>query len=86
MAQPYGEEIGKVMSYFTGMFGIPPYANLTVVETEDGAPNGYAAPGMIFLAPQRHRHAGQRQAAGQPGVAAVVGGDCFRPPRAIICG
>ena len=52
MAQPYGEEIGKIMSYFTGVFGLPPYANLTVVETEDGAPNGYAAPGMIFLAPR----------------------------------
>ncbi len=51
MAQLYGEQIGKTMSYFTGMFGLPPYANLTVVETEDGAPNGYAAPGMMFLAP-----------------------------------
>jgi len=49
--QPYGQEIGKIMSYFTGMFGLPPYADLTVVETEAGAPNGYAAPGMIFLAP-----------------------------------
>jgi tetratricopeptide (TPR) repeat protein len=39
------------MSYFTGMFGIPPYANMAVVETEAGAPNGYAAPGMIFLSP-----------------------------------
>jgi hypothetical protein len=52
MAQAYGEQTGKVMSYFTGMFGLPPYANLTVVETEEGAPNGYAAPGLIFLAPR----------------------------------
>ncbi len=52
MAQLYGEQVGKTMSYLTGMFGIPPYANLTVVETEEGAPNGYAAPGMIFLAPR----------------------------------
>jgi hypothetical protein len=37
-----------MMSYFTGLFGLPPYANLTVVETEAGAPNGYAAPGLIF--------------------------------------
>ena len=48
MAQIYGEQIGKTMSYFTGVFGLPPYANLTVVETEEGAPNGFAAPGMIF--------------------------------------
>src|SRR5438552_7821104 len=52
MAQPYGEHIGKEMSYFTGVFGLPPSANLTVVETEEGAPNGYAAPGLIFLAPR----------------------------------
>jgi Tfp pilus assembly protein PilF len=52
MAQLYGEQTGKTMSYFTGVFGLPPYANLTVVETEEGAPNGYAAPGMIFLAPR----------------------------------
>ena len=52
MASAYGEQIGQTMSYFTGLFGIPPYANLTVVETEDGAPNGFAAPGLIFLAPK----------------------------------
>jgi len=52
MAQPYGQEIGKVMSYFSGEYGPPPYANLTVIETEDGAPNGYAAPGLLFLSPR----------------------------------
>jgi aminopeptidase N len=41
-----------MMTYFTGMFGLPPYANLSVVETENGAPNGYAAPGLIFLNPR----------------------------------
>jgi len=50
-APQYGQEIGKIMTYFTGLFDIPPYANLTVVETEAGAPDGYAAPGLIFLAP-----------------------------------
>jgi tetratricopeptide (TPR) repeat protein len=52
MAQPVGEEVGKMMAHFTGLFGIPPYANLSVVETEDGAPNGYAAPGLLFLSPR----------------------------------
>src|SRR6516162_8629994 len=56
MAQRYGEETGKEMSYFTGMFGLPPYANLTVIETEDGAPNGYAAPGLLFLNPHGIGH------------------------------
>jgi len=51
MAPQYGEQIGQMMSYFTGEFGLPPYANLTVVETENGAPNGYSAPGLIFLNP-----------------------------------
>ena len=41
-----------MVSYFTGVYGLPPSANLTVVETEAGAPNGYAAPGMMFLAPR----------------------------------
>jgi hypothetical protein len=52
LAAQYGQEIGKIMSYFTGIFGLPPYANLTVVETEAGAPNGFAAPGLVFLAPR----------------------------------
>ncbi|MBL8296090.1 MAG: peptidase M1 [Bryobacterales bacterium] len=48
-AGAYGEEIGKVMTFLTGVFGLPPQANLTVVETEAGAPNGYSAPGILFL-------------------------------------
>ncbi|MGH9558759.1 MAG: M1 family aminopeptidase [Bryobacteraceae bacterium] len=50
-AQSYGEEIDKAMVFFTGIFGSPIKKDLTVVETEDGAPNGYAAPGLLFLAP-----------------------------------
>jgi len=52
LAQQYGQEVGKAMTHFTGLFGLPPYADLTVIETEIGAPNGYAAPGMIFLSPR----------------------------------
>ncbi|MGA2185432.1 MAG: M1 family aminopeptidase [Bryobacteraceae bacterium] len=51
MAKPYGEEAGKIMSYFTSLYGLPPQANLTFVETEDGTPNGYSAPGLVFLSP-----------------------------------
>ena len=53
-AQPYGEETGKIMTFFTGEYGLAPQANLTLVETEDGAVNGYSAPGIVFLAPERH--------------------------------
>ena len=58
--RPTGEEIGKQMSYFTGTFGLPPYANLTVVETEAGAPNGYAAPGPDLSGAAQHRAAGEQ--------------------------
>jgi tetratricopeptide (TPR) repeat protein len=52
MANVYGQETGKVVTYFTGLFGLPPYANLALVETEDGAPNGFSGPGVIFLNPR----------------------------------
>jgi aminopeptidase N len=52
MAQTYGDETGKIMSYLTGVFGLPPQAGLALIETEQGTPNGYSAPGMIFLSPR----------------------------------
>ena len=74
------------MTYFTGMFGLPPYANLTLVETEDGAPNGYAAPGMIFLTPRGIGRAGGRPSCWPTRFRASGGRSWFRPPRAITCG
>jgi len=52
MANAYGEECGRIMTFLTSVYGLPPAANLTLVETEDGTPNGYAAPGLIFLSPR----------------------------------
>jgi aminopeptidase N len=52
MANAYGQDIGKIMTFLTSQFGLPPSANLTVVETEQGAPNGYSAPGLLFLSPR----------------------------------
>jgi tetratricopeptide (TPR) repeat protein len=52
MAQPYGEELGKALEHLTSLFGLPPYASLTVVQTEAGTPNGYAGPGLLFLSPR----------------------------------
>lgn len=49
MAAAYGEEFAKTMVYLTSIFGEPAQRNLTVVETEDGTPNGYGAPGLVFL-------------------------------------
>ncbi|MCZ2076389.1 MAG: peptidase M1 [Bryobacteraceae bacterium] len=52
MASAYGEEIGKAMTQLTSLFGLPPFANLAVVETELGAPQGYSAPGILFFSPR----------------------------------
>jgi aminopeptidase N len=52
MAQAYAEETGKVMTYLTSVFGLPPQASLTLVETEPGTPNGYAGNGILFLSPR----------------------------------
>ncbi len=52
MANAYGEEAGKIMVFLGGLYGLAPQANLTLVETEDGTPNGYSAPGVIFLSPR----------------------------------
>lgn len=51
MAQAYGDETGKIMTFFTGTYGLAPQARLTLVETEAGSVNGYSAPGIIFLSP-----------------------------------
>ncbi len=51
LAKPYGEETAKVMNFLTSLYGLPPTRNLTLVESGEGAPNGYAAPGIIFIAP-----------------------------------
>ena len=50
--QVYGDEFAKAMTYFSGIFGLPVKKNLTVIETENGTPNGYAAPGIVFLSPK----------------------------------
>ena len=49
MASSYGEDAGKILTDLTGHFGIAPNSSMTIVETEAGAPNGYSAPGMLFL-------------------------------------
>jgi aminopeptidase N len=50
-AQSYGDETGKIMTFLTSEYGLAPQANLTLVETEAGAVNGYASPGLVFLSP-----------------------------------
>jgi len=52
MANAYGDEAGKIMTFLTSVYGLAPQANLTFVETENGTPSGYSAPGLIFLSPK----------------------------------
>jgi len=51
-AENYGVMADRMIGHFTSLFGLAPYANLTLVETVSGAPNGYCAPGIIFIGPQ----------------------------------
>ncbi len=51
LAQTYGDETGKIVTFFTAEYGLAPQANLTLVETESGAVTGYSAPGIVFLSP-----------------------------------
>jgi len=52
MAGAYGQEIGRAVEFLSGVYGPLPNRNLTVIETEAGTPNGYAAPGLLFLSPR----------------------------------
>ncbi len=49
--QAYGEETGKIMTFLTAQYGLAPQASLALVETDNGAVNGYSAPGIVFLSP-----------------------------------
>ena len=51
-AENYGTMADRMVGHFTSLFGLAPYANLTLVETVAGAPNGYCAPGIVFIGPQ----------------------------------
>ena len=50
-ARAFGEATGRVMTYLTSLYGLPPQRNLTLVESGVDAPGGYSAPGILFLSP-----------------------------------
>jgi tetratricopeptide (TPR) repeat protein len=50
-AQAWADETVKALAFLTSLYGVPQTANMTLVETGDGAPGAYSAPGMIFLSP-----------------------------------
>jgi aminopeptidase N len=48
-AQPWGDEVGKAMTFLTTIFGLAPQSTLAIVETGEGAPTAYSVPGMLFV-------------------------------------
>jgi len=62
----WGEQTGKVMSYLTSVFGLPPVSNVALVETGMRAPGGYSAPGILFVSTgQARREPSERILANQ---------------------
>lgn len=51
MAQEMGGAVAKAMNFLSDLNGKPPAVNLYLVETFKGFPNGYSAPGVLFLSP-----------------------------------
>ena len=51
MAKEMGAMVSKAMNFLSDLNGKPPVVNLTLVESFKGFPNGYSAPGILFLSP-----------------------------------
>lgn len=51
MANEIGGAVSKAMNFLSDLNGKPPAVNLMLVETFKGFPNGYSAPGVLFLSP-----------------------------------
>ncbi|MBM3759119.1 MAG: peptidase M1 [Acidobacteria bacterium] len=51
MANEVGAMVSKAMNFLSDLNGKPPAVNPMLVETFKGFPNGYSAPGILFLSP-----------------------------------
>jgi aminopeptidase N len=51
MANETGAMVSKAMNFLSDLNGKPPSVNLYLAETFKGFPNGYSAPGLLFLSP-----------------------------------
>jgi tetratricopeptide (TPR) repeat protein len=61
LAREYGEAAGEMVSFFKDLFGPPYSGSITIVESGQYSPDGYAAPGLIFLSPYGMRNALNRR-------------------------
>lgn len=64
LAREYGLATGEIVNFYSDTFGAPYSKSLTIVETDEYAPNGYWAPGMIFMNPYGIRQAVNRRLLG----------------------
>jgi aminopeptidase N len=51
IANELGATVAKAMNFLSDLNGKPPSVNLMLAETFKGFPNGYSAPGILFLSP-----------------------------------
>jgi tetratricopeptide (TPR) repeat protein len=51
LARDYGQAAGEMVGFFRDIFGPPYSGSLIIVETGQYTPDGYAAPGIIFMSP-----------------------------------
>ncbi len=65
LAREYGQAAGEMMEFFTGKFGAPYSRSLTIVELGDYSPDGYAAPGLVFLSPYGMKNTLNRKLLGE---------------------
>ena len=56
LAREYGEAAGEMVTFYKDIFGPPYSGSLTIVESGEYSPDGYAAPGLIFLSPYGMRN------------------------------
>ena len=82
MADVYGQETAKIITYFTGTFGLPPYANHGAGRDRRRVPQRVLVTWRDLPESARHRTRCEYQAAGQPDFAPVVAcSDLARDPQ-----
>ena len=64
LAREYGQATGEIVNFYSDLFGAPYSKSLALIETDEYAPSGYWAPGMILMSPYGIRQAVNRRLLG----------------------
>lgn len=65
LALAYGEAAAEMVEFFSDLYGAPYSKSLAIIETGEFAPNGYWAPGMVFMSPYGRRETLHRRLLGK---------------------